>query len=230
MKLFTFILLSLLSLAVSTLAQQTQSPATQAHSKNSPSPSACKTLATTAALVDDAFDGKSNESRMLAPMLSDPDDPIWNVLIECSEATKKPSQSAEALRVAAMWERLRAQNFEQKYTDIKPVAASSCKDLDKLEWRVKTFNRQLTPATTSIAPDYEQVLNELNSCAKESRERNKEKPGTEGARAQFMMTSWDSTNKAIELRRLSRDYDEVLADDTALVGKFNSLVGSYNDL
>jgi hypothetical protein len=26
----------------------------------------------------------------------------------------------------------------------------------------------------SIAPDYEQVLNELNSCAKESRERNKE--------------------------------------------------------
>jgi hypothetical protein len=34
-----------------------------------------------------------------------------------------------------------------------------------------------------------------------------------------MMTSWDSTNKAIELCRLSREYDEVLADDTALVEK-----------
>jgi len=117
MKPFTFILLSILSLAVSTLAQQTQSSTTQAHSKSSPSASACKTLATTAALVDGAFDGKTNEPRMLAPMLSDPDDPIWNILIECSEATKKPFQSAEALRVAAMWERLRADMFRKMYLE-----------------------------------------------------------------------------------------------------------------
>jgi hypothetical protein len=132
--------------------------------------------------------------------------------------------------VAAIWERLRAQDFQQKYMAIRPIAASSCKDLDRLEWRVKTFDRQVTSATPPIAPDYEQVLNDLNSCAKESREQNKARPGTEGARAQFLMTSWDSTNKAIELRRLSRDYDEVLADDTALTEKYNSLVRNYNDL
>jgi hypothetical protein len=70
MKPFTFILFSLPPLAVFTSAQQTQSRATQTRSKTLPRPDACKTLGTTAALVDAAFDGKSNESRMLAPMLA----------------------------------------------------------------------------------------------------------------------------------------------------------------
>jgi hypothetical protein len=34
----------------------------------------------------------------------------------------------------------------------------------------------------------------------------------------------------LKLRRLSRDYDEVLADDSALVEKYNSLVRNYNYL
>jgi hypothetical protein len=56
--------------------------------------------------------------------LTDPADSIWDELIDCAEATAKPSERAEALRVAAIWEELRATTFEKMYLEEKALRES----------------------------------------------------------------------------------------------------------
>jgi hypothetical protein len=112
------LLVPLLSLALSSPAQQAQSAITPSRGKAAlVETGACKTLNSIGALVDGAFDGQKNETRILAPMLKDPDDSIWDTLIDCSQATTKASDRAKVLRVIAMWEFLRAEAFQNMYLE-----------------------------------------------------------------------------------------------------------------
>jgi len=116
------LLFLLLSLAVSTYPQKDQSLTAQNNPK-AQNADVCKTLDRLGNFVDDAFDEQKRENRpsrvmekrMLAARLTDPNDSIWDSLIDCSETTKKSAESAEALRVLAMWERLRADAFQKMY-------------------------------------------------------------------------------------------------------------------
>jgi peroxiredoxin len=185
------------------------------------SPPACKDLRLIGAVADSFFG---------EPGPTATSDTIWDTLINCANQTHSQDERAEAVRVAAMWEHLRANGLYERLLASRLVAAPACRDLDKLEWRVKRFYDQTNAETTPVAPDYEQMLNELTRCARESRELNKKIPQAEEARAQVLLISWDSVNKAIEIRRLAKVYDELLAGDGALVDKYNSLVRDYNNL
>lgn len=127
MRKWTYLLVPLLSLALSAVALQAQLAGAQKAVRGKATqgnPDACKTLGTIGTLVDGAFDGQKDETRILTPMMSDPDDSIWDTLIGCSDATTKASERAEALRSAAMWEWLRAQLFRKMYLEAVGAAGS----------------------------------------------------------------------------------------------------------
>src|SRR5713226_8050671 len=127
MRKWIYLLVPFLLLAFSTPAQQKSTdPLDQLRRATAAlrAKTRCKNLGTLGAVVDGAFDGQKTESRMLTPMMTDPEDSIWDTLIDCSEATTKPSERAEALRVAAMWEWVRAQAFRRLYLQEVALNAS----------------------------------------------------------------------------------------------------------
>jgi hypothetical protein len=77
----------------------------------------CKKVDTLAVLIDGAFDGQKNEVRMVRPLLTDPEDTIRDELTDCANGTRRPSEASEALRVSAIWERLRSGAFQKLYRD-----------------------------------------------------------------------------------------------------------------
>jgi hypothetical protein len=93
--------------------------------KSGPDITPCKSLRLLSILIDRTFDGQKEETRITAPMLRESDDSIWDTLIDCSEATKQPSERAESLRVAAVWERLRADTFRKMYLEQLTVGGSA---------------------------------------------------------------------------------------------------------
>jgi hypothetical protein len=153
MRKWNYLLVPLLSLALSASALQAQSAAQKAaRGKAAPGNSdACKTLGTIGALVDGAFDGQKNETRILTPMMTDPDDSIWDTLIDCSDATTKASERAEALRSAAMWEWLRAQAFRRMYLE---VAAASAK---RSRTQPSTVSEPSTPQANTLVQSLEKA-------------------------------------------------------------------------
>jgi len=185
-------------------------------------------LSTTGDLVDGAFDGKRNEIQMLGSMTTDPDDSIWDSLVDCAETTKRPSVRAEALRVAGVWERLRAEAFRKLSVDKQTISAAACEHLDKLESRVKEVSGGQS-ARTPVS-DYAAVLDSLTNCANESHRLNQGKPQSEEARARLLMTAWDSWNKVAAYRALAADYDQLVGEDEKLVNQYNTLVRDYNGL
>jgi hypothetical protein len=52
---------------------------------------------------------------MIRPLLTDPEDTIWDELIDCANQTHQASERSEALRVSAIWERLRSEAFQKLY-------------------------------------------------------------------------------------------------------------------
>lgn len=190
--------------------------------------SACRRLGELTALVDGAFDGQKDELQMVDSLAMEPDDVIWDEMVDCAESTKRPAQRAAALRAIAIWERLRAETFRKIRVDEQPIPAAACKGLDGLESRVKEVSGGgMAPVPVS---DYAGVLEPLSKCANESRRLNQGKPQSEEARARLLMTAWDSWNKAVAYRVLAVDYDQLVAEDERLVNQYNALVRDYNGL
>ncbi len=137
MKKWTCLLVTLLSLALCTLAQQANLPsqkqdlilnavrsssASNAQTQGEHSPKrenrvtvapACKNLETLSATVERYFEILDTSSHEQMPM--DEDGSTWDSLIDCANQTHSSSQRTEALRVAAMWEHLRAEGFRKMY-------------------------------------------------------------------------------------------------------------------
>jgi hypothetical protein len=128
MRKCTCLLVPLLSLAFCAMAQQADLPSAQTQGEHSPRREnrvtvapACKNLEKLSTTVEQYFeilDTKSHE-----PMPMDEDGSTWDSLIDCANQTHSPSQRTEALRVAAMWEHLRAEGFREMY--IREVALLS---------------------------------------------------------------------------------------------------------
>jgi hypothetical protein len=96
-----------------------------------------------------ADDGIDFRPDTLVTRLTLPEDTLWDSLIGCSQATKIPSERAEALRVAAIWERLRPDAFQKVYlTELAanrasaPAAQSKSGNDDDLDAFVAERNKQ----------------------------------------------------------------------------------------
>lgn len=164
---------------------------------------ACKDLETTGIAVDKLFDedadpilatikgaGPSHAAFSPDNMGGNIDEDFtWDNLIDCADQTHSESERAEALRVAAMWERWRAEQFQKAYRGVLPIPAGMCKDLDKLGSEVTAGWPKHGPSDYQFPPnyrfpgDFNQVQTQLANCAIESRELNKNKPVPEYVRA-----------------------------------------------
>lgn len=221
---FLLLLLSLAVYAKPQKAAKQKSP----DAKISQVVAACKTLGTIASLVDGTFDGEKNATTILTPMLTYADDSIWDALIDCSETTKKPAENAEALRVAAIWERLRAEGFRKAYIAEQPRRATACETLDQLKARVKAVTVEEPTATTKSVPDYDSISNGLLKCANDTIRLNTDgHPSSEGWAVSMFheLQEW-------ELRRQRESwkaaYDDLLVRANELVKDYNSLLDKHN--
>jgi len=181
-----------LLLASSAPAQEKSSEAIKtAHRKKTDAVvPACKDLETTGIAVDKLFDDPilaAIKGARPSHATSSPDSPggnidqdsTWDNLIDCANQTHNESERAEALRVAAMWERWRTENFrEQSLTaSAPPVHPASCDNLDQLRARVKAVTDE-EPSSTISHPmqDYDSTLDALRKCMNESVRVSKDKP------------------------------------------------------
>ena len=194
--------------------------------------------------IDDTFNDQKNAPDVLPTVkerILANDDPGWNTLIDCANATRKPSERAEALRVAAMWESLRAQAFQKLYLDAQPIKATSCKNLDVLDATVKAFWDSLKKSGSDArfgplpvfppAKEYKEVMDALAACANESATLNQGKPPwPEEAKSKLLIRSWDLAHEINEHRILTQLYVQVDAEADDLVIRYNGLAKDYNDL
>jgi len=137
-------------------------------------PTACKDLQAISADVDSwaKWDGSA------APDYND-DDPTWDVLIECANQIHSASQRAEALRVAAMWEQVRAEKFRKQYlaATAAPVRPASCDNLDQLRATVKAVtDGEPSSAITHSMQDYDSTVQALRKCMNDSVHVSRSKP------------------------------------------------------
>jgi hypothetical protein len=133
MERYGYLLLSFLWLAPSATAQKPQAskPIEPDAILAAIKADGCKKLGALGDLIDPTeWDAQGNpiynETRIAAAITADPGDSTWDTLIDCYEGTRKPSERVEALRVAAQWERLRADAFQKSYRDTaaaQPVSA-----------------------------------------------------------------------------------------------------------
>src|SRR5438094_3810329 len=186
MERYVYIFVSLLWLTASATAQQPQASA-----PIEPDPilaamkaDSCKRLGT----LEDLVDGE-NETEIAAAIAADPGDSTWDTLIDCYEGTRKPSERVEALRVAAQWERLRADAFQKSYRDTaaaRPVSAPACKVLNKLDAQTKAImpTKETIDDGSYQRPDnFGEILAPLIACSTESKRLNAGKPVPEYVQA-----------------------------------------------
>jgi hypothetical protein len=234
---YTSVLLSLLWLALSTSAQTAQPSVSDRHTQagrdkiseaTEGQKNPCKTLATMAPLVDGAFDGQKNETRMIRPLLTDPEDTTWDDLTDCANGTRKPAERSEALRVSAVWERLRAEAFQKLYRDSVPVSAPACTNLEKLYSIVSAAKDQsaaLPPDSRGVA-----IRKDLIDCANDSYRLNQSRPRSQEADAAEYLSAWTEKNEDYIIARyneLAGDHNQLLAGANDLVEKYNALLGDY---
>jgi hypothetical protein len=161
-------------------------------------------------------------------MMTDPEDSIWDALIDCSEASKKPSERAEALRVAAMWERMRAESFKEAYIAAQPRHVSACQTLDELKARVRAITAEEPTATTKPAPDYGSTWNALVKCVNESIRSNKDGHQSEEGWATALTYEWQAWELRRQTASLKATYDDLFTRANSLVRDYNSLVDRHN--
>jgi len=167
---------------------------------------------------------------MIGAVLDEPQDSIWDELISCADGTQSASVRAEALRIAAMWENLRASGFRRQVIAEKYVPATACSDLGKLETQMKTARDTMLETHTMSSEVYQELSNALNRCAGESRRMNISRPRSEEAEAWFLLLTLDSTFKGATIGRMAAEYNQLLSHDEELTGRYNTLVRNYNDL
>jgi hypothetical protein len=219
--------------ADSVSAQRSQSTSVQARRNEAASAdataAACKTVDTMAPLVDGAFDGREKETRMLTTLLTDPEDSVWDELTDCANGTRRPSEASEALRVSAVWERLRSEAFQKLYRDSAPVSAPACADLERTYSIVKAANDQ---SDTSSKPDNRGVAirKKLIDCANESYRLNQSRPRPQEADAAEYLSVWTERNQKYLIASyndLVHDYNQLLESANELVVKYNVLLDDY---
>jgi len=132
--------------------------------------------------------GTSTQTQTAPPEDSDS---VWDALIDCYDLTEKPSQREEALRVAAVWELLRADAFQKMYrAAASPVRSARCRDLDRLAERVDAALKNNEP-WKSPPPDFQPVLQGLRGCAEDSEQLNSNRELPEALRARRLMFGWE---------------------------------------
>jgi hypothetical protein len=115
------------------------------------------------------------------------EDRTWSVLIGCANQTHNQFQQAEALRIAATWEHLRAEALKNKYRAIQPIKSPRCGDLTQVSARVELAakNRE------DVSPDdLGAVTADLLSCAEDSERLNSSERQSEALIARARMFEW----------------------------------------
>ncbi|MHB8502087.1 MAG: hypothetical protein ACYDHE_14245 [Candidatus Acidiferrales bacterium] len=132
--------------------------------------------------------GTSTETQTAPP---EEIDSVWDTLIDCSQATRKPSEREEALRVAAIWEWLRADAFQKMYrAAASPVTSARCRDLDRLAERIDAAVKN-NEAWKNPPQDFQRVLQGLRGCAEDSEQLNSNREQPEALKARRLMFSWE---------------------------------------
>jgi hypothetical protein len=196
-------------------------------------------LKSIAAAVDKYFDEENDAILAMIrgsdspgpTVASDQPDTIWDTLVDCSRETKSSSQRAEALRVSAIWEKIRADNLQKLYSAAQPVGSPQCRNLDRINDIVIVAQRQKDgeqPETGGIL-----VRKELLDCANASYRLNQGKPRSEEAAALWNLASWTDRNQRDLVHRynaLVREYNELHAHDDSMVTSYNTLAGDFERL
>src|SRR6516225_7257211 len=144
-----------------------------ARRKARPTVPVCADLGTEGTVVDKLFDDQGNPvfdlvddaGKPYGPLSPDTPDSLWNRLIDCASQSHNESERADALRVAAMWERWRAESFAKQRREAKLVHPASCDNLDQLKDTVSTVTA-VSPESASARSmdDYPAIVEALKSC------------------------------------------------------------------
>lgn len=143
---------------------------------------ACKDLDSLREEMDDYFDPilAAIGGRQWTDIPSDAPDLTWDTLVDCANQAKSQAQREKALRVLAMWEKIRADNFRKRYlaAPAQPILAPACENLDQFITRVEQITRTFPTGTENDLPGYDLnglILNALVECANDSNELNKDR-------------------------------------------------------
>jgi hypothetical protein len=125
------------------------------------------------------LNAKPSNFKELDMELNDPTQPdlLWDALVDCANGTKITSQRAEALRVLAVREGIRAESFAKQYQAAQPVHPDSCGNLDQLRARVEAVTAvDPSSAITHPMPDYDSTAGALWKCANDAARLSKSNP------------------------------------------------------
>jgi hypothetical protein len=154
-------------------------------------------------------------------------DDAWDTLIECANHTHSDYERAEALRIAAMWEGWRAEQFRVAYRQVQPVTAGLCKDLKKYDEDVRTSLPKVEALNSYIAPSGLRQLDvPLVRCAEESKNLNKGKPIPEFSRAYEDLWDLESERELSDSNTINGLNDSI----TRLTSAYNQLVEDTRDV
>jgi hypothetical protein len=116
-------------------------------------------------------------------------DTLWNRLVDCERETKSSTERAEALRVLATWEELRAETFAKLYREAvtRPVKSPQCKTLDQLSEIVHAAAKK----HETISDDqFQSMVHNLGACAEDSERLNGNREQPEALKARKLMFVW----------------------------------------
>lgn len=173
------------------------------------SPQACRDLDKIGTAVDDRFNRENDRvlaaiAGPLKPINIQEEDATWDTLIDCANETKSDSIRAEALRVLAIWESLRAESFKQ---------ALSAAQLQLAKLQTVSAAQPAVSAAVPRAPALEpQNADAANSSptAAEVRSRNKEQL------QKFLLASTGPVSIAVSSQLDNEDIRQIVEHNRAL--------------